>query len=117
MGKARWDWRQITPDPTDQIEPVCPLGYTQDRQKSGVRNSGESHLPTSGLMEGFAGHITLGYQWKRRKRHVNENNNSCMFGRLESTLFPRRFRQGFLPKLGSRVLNSRDDKRTNFHQH
>src|SRR5207237_2786816 len=112
--KAPFGLEQITPDTVlYTIERTLPTGAITPERQVGIQLWGK---PFATIWPGQADLLTYyGGIFNGNGRNItnNDNNNFMYVGRLESTLFKDVFGKGSFLKLGTDILNSRDDKGTN----
>src|SRR6059058_2638420 len=115
--KAPFGLDQLTPDTTlYTIERTLPTGAITPERQIGIQLWGK---PFANVWPGEPDLLTYYagiFNGNGRNITNNDNNNFMYVGRLESTLFKDVFGKGSFLKLGTDILNSRDDKGTNISQ-
>ena len=115
--KAPFGLEQTTPDTSlYTIERTLPTGAITPERQIGIQLWGKPLANVWPDQKDLLTYYAGVFNGNGRNTTVNDNNNFMYVGRLESTLFKSKMWGESFLKLGTDVLNSRDDKGTNISQ-
>ena len=115
--KAPFGLEQLTPDPSlIIIERSLPTGAITPERQIGVQLWGKPFATIWPDQKELLTYYAGIFNGNGRNITNNDNNNFMYVGRLESTLFQSKMWGESYLKLGTDILNSRDDKQTNISQ-